>query len=1024
MQNYRIIFGGVFLLLCCAAVKAQGSFNRISSTTVNGMSPNGAYVVGNTFGYENAEHFKSFIYNVSTGEIEWKTTFSESNYDLSGQFNAITNTGIIAGAMKNKDMVIAVESGDFYAKGKAKSIAKADATTMPVVSGAVWKDGKTYCLGMGSHTVDELGDETDGSYATGITENGTMVVGYIQSWWIKTIPCLWTYDADTDSYTYQDLPLPTGCKRGSVKAISSDGSIMIGEATKNGNTYPVIWTSATTSKLISMADTPYSDSEADAVSPNGRYVLMHGNGYQMVSTLQVYDTTTGETTPVVLPNTENIYQCKGLAISDNGDIFCTISDTQEYTDHLYFYSLSSSTLADIDYFVNTPAPDIANMPSLANSKVVSVSANGKVIAGNSGQSGGWVLTSPEEDAVIINAPKVTDFFFSGADSVTLKWNACENVPSGVQITYYVVYIDGEQVDSILVDETKNDYSFKCPVSVGEHTAYVEALADYEGKEVKSAPSETFSTYLSAKNNLPFIDNFDDAVLDGNNNPVAGNDYWTVKRLQGDDACLIKWSLDANNYENNTPYMCTTSINTSPWSSAMYSPFITTENADGLYLSFYTAYLLVNNAVQDLSSDYLDVEYTTDGENWTCLKTICAADIAPYAWRFVDVCLDSDLSGKPFQIRFNAHGEGRAMLRWNIDGVSMNTEYTGKAPAAVRAIEGDDGKVELMWQNSIDSYEVSYLNNSSVLTDYCTGSEGNPLITAIDLTPEKMANYVGEYITSVSSFIFDNPYLFTELPTKAEAIIYVDGTEVTREKFDKTFDDPFSSTVTLSNPVKIESGKTYRVGIRIYDYDSNQTPLYYPSSVEFIPGASDLYSEDEGVTWQRLSDVYTTEDVKTLGQCIWPIRANITDSNWSMTGSQLDSELLGYNVYRDGLKINDAVVYASHPTYVDLSPQTGAQYTIRAFYKDGRVSDFSVPVTATKSAIERVNATDTGDYKLNMENGTMTIRGNYDYAELYDINGTLLSRTSAQIDCTGLTSGVYILRIYKEDSIFVRKCIIK
>ena len=81
-------------------------------------------------------------------------------------------------------------------------------------------------------------------------------------------------------------------------------------------------------------------------------------------------------------------------------------------------------------------------------------------------------------------------------------------------------------------------------------------------------------------------------------------------------------------------MCTISIGNTPWESALYSPFITTDKGEDLFVSFYTAYQLVNTANQNLSTDYLYVDYSTDGEHWTTVKSICAGDIAPYSWRLV------------------------------------------------------------------------------------------------------------------------------------------------------------------------------------------------------------------------------------------------------------------------------------------------------------------------------------------------------------------------------------------------------
>ena len=1036
MQNLKTLLMALLLIGGWCESKAQGSFRSWSIVAPNGVSHNGAYVVGNEKGYENLNYFTSFRYEVSTGTIGWPTYFDENDYDQSGKFATVTNTGIIIGAMKDKDMLIAYEEGEFAPPtgGMTKAPVKkrtayADndpiITYLPAVSAAVWRNDKTYNLGMGLHTIDELGDESDGSYAVGGSEDGGIVAGYIQAWWLKIIPCIWTYEAISDTYKYQDLPLPEGFKRATTKAISADGKVIVGEGTKENSTYPILWTSTTDVKALSINNEPYSDSEADAVSANGRYILIHGNGWGAVSSLALYDTTTGKMEQLQLPNAENIYQCKGLAVTNEGDCYCTISYNTDYTDALYFYDKTNNTIANIDYYLSALNVNITGLPSLTSSKVSAVSSDGKVVVGNDDKIGGWVLTLSDTKATIINAPEVTDFFFSSYNSVTVKWEACKNLPAGVTIGAYKVYIDGQLKATVAPEEGVNGvYRSKVECSNGSRSAYVEAIAMKDGKEINTAVSTVHLAYLSEKNDLPLFDNFDESFLDGNGNPVAYYDYWTAKRLCGDDASVIKWSIDANNYENSSPYMCTISIGNTPWESALYSPFITTDKGEDLFVSFYTAYQLVNTANQNLSTDYLYVDYSTDGEHWTTVKSICAGDIAPYSWRLVKADIDGDLSGKPFQLRFRAHGEGNATLKWNIDCICLNNKYEGAAPAEVKAVKTNDGKVKVMWQNSLKAYELSRLGNTSVLCNYCIGSEGVPLITAVDLKYEDMIDHVGEYITAVSAFIFDNPDITTDQSTMAEAIIYANGKEVSKEQFTNIFNDPSPSTVTLSQPVKIEADKSYRIAVRIFDYDVAQTPVYYSASEDFVPGATDLYSEDEGVTWHRLSDVFAGAEDKYLAKCIWPIRAHVSSQGWTNTDKQLEKELLGYNVYRNGEQLNDNAVYAAHPFFIDEQPVENVTYSVRAFYKDGRVSDITAAADVLPSAITAMEAGEPSTWQWDDDSRELTISGNAN-AVLYDSNGKVVGRATATgMNLRNLSAGIYLLRISQGSKETVEKIIIK
>lgn len=309
----------------------------------------------------------------------------------------------------------------------------------------------------------------------------------------------------------------------------------------------------------------------------------------------------------------------------------------------------------------------------------------------------------------------------------------------------------------------------------------------------------------------------------------------------------------------------------------------------------------------------------------------------------------------------------------------------------------------------------------MITDFCVGSEGEPLITAIDLEPAQLANHEGEYISGVSTFIYDNPYIETIMATQAEAIVYVDGKEVTRQTFANSFNEPVSSCVKLSAPVKIESGKTYRVAVRIFNYDALQTPAYYQSSEHFVPGKSDLYSEDEGKTWNKLSDVYTTEEERLLGQCIWPIRALITDG--TIDGEPAyDDQLMAYNVYRNGEQLNHTPVFVAHPYFIDQAPVSGATYTVQAFYKDGRVSECTTAVDVTPSAINSLFKGN--DITVSQNGNALTISGAYDHAELLGTNGTRIAQGRGSMHISNLPAGIYLLRVNANGNSQVQKVIIK
>lgn len=1022
IRKFLLCTGMALGSICAATAQGLGnSYSEISSGTVVGMSSDGNYVVGYATGWGDEAQLKSYIYNVADKTMEWKTEYDAADYDKSGQFAAVTSGGIIAGSMKNKDMQLESSSGGYFAPGRKGTAADGDDDVVytPIMTAAVWKDGKVFKLGTGTHELTEFTDGTDGSYASGISDDGMFVVGYIQKSWMAMNPCAWALNEDQTAYEYIELSLPDEAGRGSVKGISADGSVAFGEVSLNGNKCPVIWRGLGNPELLTFGAGTYdAGSEADAASPNGQYILLHGNSYTSTPTLTIYDCQAGTYTDIPLPSPNNTYECKGLAIDNNGNAFVSIADYTDYTAYTYYFSMANNALADIDSWLATVAPEELGQPSLKSATVAAMSADGLVMCGNTVSSygsvgNGWVLTLEGNETVMINAPQITDLFFNSIDQITVKWKALTDVPEGVTITGYRVCVDGEMQPDVAAAEAESDGTMRLSVGVnaGTHEAYVMAVGTSNGKEVVSTASSTLSTSVSSETSLFLFDNFDDATFDQNGNPIAANDNWTALKAYGNESEIINWSLESSNFENNTPYMTTVSISGQPWSSTLTSRFLDATEAKDFFLSFYATCILVNSSNQNLSTDYLDVEYSTDGENWNTISSFNAAELKTYAWNFYTVEMPAELEGKTFRLRFNAHGNGMATLKWNVDCVGINDKLTGETPTGLKVSEGENGKAELTWHNSIGTYEVSYLGNSNILTDYCTGSEGTPLIVAIDPTPEMMVPYAGSYIHSVSAFLYDNPSIVTDKPTKAEAIVYADGEVASRGTFTGTFDTPYSSTIQLETPVKIESGKQYRIAVRIFDYDASQTPVYYQSTDDFIAGKTDLYSEDEGQTWNKLSDVYTSDDELPLGKCIWPIRANISSEVVTDEVKTLDSELLAYNVYRNGEKLNEGAVYAHAQRFTDETATDGAAYSIQAFYKDGRISPLSEPVTFTETAIGSVAATEGTPAAYSVTGNAIEFTAAPDKAELFNLNGRRVASTRGNsLSTAGLPTGTYLLQV--------------
>lgn len=987
-----LLVGAMTLQAACAvAQEPQADYSAISSGVATAISPSGKYAVGVAAIWDNTK-FSSFLWNTQTKQDVATTVYDDADFSKGGMFNYVNDNGIVAGAMRSNELKLDVPGSDW-----------SDPYTVYFVSAALWKDGQRTDLGVGDQTLNDFNDEFDGSYAVSVSADGNTVAGYIYKTYMKSIACGWTYNAATGKYDYYRYATPTANALSSVNGMSADGKIAVGYVQYNGVKRPAVWTSPSSCKELDLGTdiTLSYGGEAASVSPNGKYALVYVNGNDEPR-IGVYDLEQNTLNKVQLTDAYNV---TGLTVDNFGNFFCTVTDN-DYDTKTYYYSAENNSLVSMEYFMQTYAPGIAEGTLGNECKPVMMSGDGKNLVGNSSiGSGAWYLKFDNGETVI-NAATGLKAYFTGKDKIAVSWIPVGNLPEGVTAQQYDVYLDGVLAGSVAAAGGQEKMKYAMDIAAGDHSVYVKLLCKKGDKLIASDASEKVSVSVPATYSLPLTDDFESQSFDTN--------YWT-KELDGDLSEIISWNISGGNvydYENSSYFASITSISKKPFSGKLYTRFIDATGESSPYLSFYGSLTYVNEVPTNLSSDFLDIEYTFDGETWATLHSMPAKDMPPYVWSFYKVDL-SQLAGKVFQLRFNVHGEGKAQLRWAMDYLTLGTALE-EAPQGVKAVK-NGSTVAVTWKNTFGAYEETYLSNSNVVPVYNVGNGGAPLISAVDMPAEKMAGHVGQYITSVSSFIYDDPSMESVQKTQAEAIVYEDGAEVSRQAFDANVaDNPYTSTVALSTPVLIKAGKAYRIAVRIHDYDSRQSPLYYQASMEYQPGVTDLYSEDEGKTWQNIYDFNNGNEEQERAYCIWPIRANITETADAPVAPQLDNTLMAYNVYRDGKKLNTAAVYSCHKSFVDKDAPEGSKYTVEAFYTDGRVSALSKAAEITLSAISNPFARGTHSVEINAQAKQIQINGAFDRATLVSLDGqTLATSTDNVVSTARLSAGTYILVVQKD-----------
>lgn len=1031
-----------FTFLATATLAIGTLFNPMQTLAVNqvrtlekapavAMSPDGTRLVGTALDYDADWTYMthaSFMWD-NTGGLSWLTDYDGSDCATSGLFKAVNDLGMIAGAVKDDDMRLISSGGDFLPPMKR---AQADEGT-PIFHAAVWRDGKTYILDGGLQDISAYENEEDGTYAVGISADGTFVVGKAQKSYYPAGIMGWQFDAASDTYIHVAFAAPSDAIGSELLGVSPDGLSVYGIVIKSGNDgavrYPAIWTDPQTCTLISLPDAEKYSMNAGigGWSADGSKVLVYGSGYSAYY-LGVYDIPSATLTPVTLP--AGIYGVAGKAITDRGDIFLRLTDSS-WEETNYYYDANADSFMTLEEYLTEAAPDLADKSVIGNN-ILAVSGDGKTIAfttdsypGNPGST--MVLTLDNPGVLSLSAPEKTSIYHSAPDKVTFRWEGVRSIPEGLALRGYEVYIDGKPAGTETVTEAGGEFAVTADGEIGvSHSGYVKTLYTKDGTDKTSLPSATVSARLSDDTSLLSFDNFDGCPIDNFGNPLYDGDDWFNQTVAA-NPLVIDWTLDVRDWDNNNPYAQVVSTAMSPWSSAYTSRFHdATEADDDLFLSFYAMSKEVNVSGQDRSTDYLDVEYSTDGHEWISLKRLCAADMGHGKWNFYKIDLAPAVAGKVFQLRFNAHGDGRAMLSWGVDCIGFNDKLEGDAPEGLRLLAESDKEVTLTWKNTMKAWDASHLINSYVEADAAAANEGNPIMMAVDLRPADLRAHAGEYISGVSAFIYD--FAEATVETRAEAVVYADGKEVARTSFEGPFETVSSTTAWLPRPVKIEAGKTYRIAVNLTRYDATYPPLYYQKVDACIPGVTDLFSEDDGATWESMHDVYRkqypdNETARANGNCVWSIHADITAEASDASRLQKDSEIIGYNVYRNGEKVNDMVVYAPYMKFTDKKPLTSAVYTVQAFYRDGRVSDISEPFEYTYSSVDEVWGEAPSVY---VGEDAITVSGGYDKADLFAMGGTRVAsgRNGAAISTGDLDGGVYLLRIEKGARTDVMKLILK
>jgi lamin tail-like protein/type IX secretion system substrate protein/pullulanase-like protein/PKD domain-containing protein/rhamnogalacturonan lyase-like protein len=224
--------------------------------------------------------------------------------------------------------------------------------------------------------------------------------------------------------------------------------------------------------------------------------------------------------------------------------------------------------------------------------------------------------------------------------------------------------------------------------------------------------------------------------------------------------------------------------------------------------------------------------------------------------------------------------------------------------------------------------------------------------------------------------------------------------------------------------------TWDVTLYVSDGVNNDEITYtdYIETVDF-PAPTNLVAvvgsfDDVQLAW---NEPVIGKEVETVS---YNNKSSISVAEVAYSGRSTDAELLGYNVYRDDLQINTAIVEVTE--YNDAEPTIGSHdYYVKAVYEGGE-SEPSNVVTIVVTDVNELLANSVVVYP-NPTTGVFTIEFSADTkaeVEIIDITGKeVYSKTlsnSTSINISGVHKGIYFVRIVdvKTGYQHIQKLIIK
>jgi hypothetical protein len=303
---------------------------------------------------------------------------------------------------------------------------------------------------------------------------------------------------------------------------------------------------------------------------------------------------------------------------------------------------------------------------------------------------------------------------------------------------------------------------------------------------------------------------------------------------------------------------------------------------------------------------------------------------------------NELAGKDnIRFRFRCSGSGAANSYWLIDNVELTDSahmVTIEPPLAVSAREAkEEGSVHIQWVDPQGNVSLRYL-----LFDNATGRLANdkyPMIAANMYPAEDLKAYDGYYLSSISFWRTTTPEQVSISLPQYQWFVSQGGVRL----LDEEVVDPQLgwNTIQLADPIRIDANQPLYYGVEIVECDPLDAPIgsatyYVPLSdkpdfyqdTDIADGRGNIYSEDDGKTWQKISDI------QGFPYDLYCIRATLSKEPVATPTKRI----LGYKIFRNDEDVLDSI-WGNNSTavlnnYTDVHPLPSGEnvcYTVKTYY---------------------------------------------------------------------------------------------